>query len=164
MRNQLFTLALGSMLALGTTTAIYAQDNSAPPPSPSQDQTPAQPQQEQGRMGRGHRGMDPDRQLQHLTKALDLSPDQQSQIKPILLDHQQKMQALWQDQSLSRQDRRSKAMDLQQDTHSKIEAALNDQQKQKFEAMQQRMRNHRRGMQGDMNNPPTTSPQPQQPQ
>jgi len=60
--------------------------------------------------------MDPDRQLAHLTKTLNLSADQQTQIKPILLDRQQKMQVLWQDQSLSRQDRRSKAIAIQQDT------------------------------------------------
>lgn len=157
MRNKLFTLTLGGMLALGTTAAIWAQDNAAP----AQDQSQAQPDQPMEH-GRGHRGMDPDRQLQHLTKALDLNADQQSQIKPILEDRQQKMQALWQDQSLSRQDRRSKAMDIQQDTHSKIEAVLNDQQKQKFEQMQEHMREHRHGMQGGgMNNPPTSSPQPQ---
>ena len=43
--------------------------------------------------------MDPDRQLEHMTKELDLSADQQSQIKPVLVDRQQKMQAIFQDQS-----------------------------------------------------------------
>ncbi len=92
--------------------------------------------------------MDPDRQLAHLTKTLNLSTDQQTQIKPILPDRQQKMQALWQDQSLSRQDRRSKAVAIQQDTKTRLEAALNDQQKQQFDEMQAKMqarRQHRMG-------------------
>jgi Tfp pilus assembly major pilin PilA len=106
--------------------------------------------------------MDPDRQLAHLTKTLNLSADQQTQIKPILLDRQQKMQVLWQDQSLSRQDRRSKAIAIQQDTKTKLEAALNDQQKQQFDQMQAKMqarRQHRMG--GDNQAPPSSAPQPE---
>lgn len=84
--------------------------------------------------------MDPDAQLKHMTKQLDLSADQQAQIKPILADRQQQMQALWQDQSLSKQDRRTKMMGIQQDSTSKIEGVLNDTQKQKYEAMQAQMK------------------------
>ena len=144
MRNKLFTIALGGMLALGAQAALYAQD-----------QAPATGGQQQGQWGQGHRGMmNADRELEHLTKTLNLSADQQSQIKPILLDRQQKMQALWQDQSLSREDRRSKAMAIHQDTRTRIEATLNDQQKQQFEAMQER------GPRGGANRPaPEVQPQ-----
>ena len=48
--------------------------------------------------GRGMR-MDPDRQLERLTRELNLTTDQQAQIKPLLVERQQKMQALFQDQS-----------------------------------------------------------------
>jgi periplasmic protein CpxP/Spy len=140
MRNTLFTLALGGMLALGATSALYAQDSGA---------------QQQGQWGHGHHQMDPDAQLAHMTKALNLSSDQQGQIKPLLVDRQQKMQALFQDQSLSREDRHSKMMAIQQDTHAKIEAVLNDQQKQKFDAM------HERGPHGGENAPQEAAPQPQ---
>ena len=51
--------------------------------------------------------MDPDRQLARLTSALNLTTDQQAQIKPLLVERQQKMQALMQDQSLSQEDRRA---------------------------------------------------------
>ena len=105
--------------------------------------------------------MDPDRQLEHMTKTLNLSTDQQTQIKPILVDRQQKMQALWQDQSLSRQDRRTRAMTIQQDTRTRLEAALNDQQKQQFEEMQAKMqarRQHRMG--GEQQAPPRALPSP----
>jgi len=145
------------MLALGANAALNAQDQTQPP-APAQDQSGAAGGQQQGQWGHGRgRGMDPDRQLAHLTKTLNLSADQQSQIKPILLDRQQKMQALWQDQSLSREDRRTKAMAIQQDTKAKLEAALNDQQKQQFDEMQAKMqarRQHRMG--GD-----SSAPQPE---
>lgn len=149
MRKQILAIALGGMLALGAQSAIYAQDNSA-----QQDSSGAQQQ------GQGHRhGMDPDRQLEHMTKTLDLTSDQQSQIRPLLVDHQQKMQALWQNQSLSREDRRSQMQSIQQNFRTQVEAVLNGEQKQKFEAMQERM--HHRGQMGGENEPSTTSPQPQ---
>jgi hypothetical protein len=131
------------MLALGAGAVASAQD---------QTQTPGSPQQ--GQWGQGHRGMmNPERQLEHMTKTLNLTADQQTTIKPILAERQQKMQALWQDQSLSREDRHGKAEAIHQDTRTRIEAVLNDQQKQQFEAMQQR------GPRGDGNRPQGVSPQ-----
>ena len=157
MRNKFFAIALGGMLALSANAALNAQDQTQAQ-NPPQDQTPAATGQQHG----PRRPMDPDRQLAHLTKTLNLSADQQTQIKPILLDRQQKMQVLWQDQSLSRQDRRSKAIAIQQDTKTKLEAALNDQQKQQFDQMQAKMqarRQHRVG--GDNQAPPSSAPQPE---
>lgn len=165
MNNKFFAIALGGMLALGTTVALNAQDQTQAPAqtqTQTQDQTQAPASQQQGQWGHGHRRpMDPDRQLAHLTKTLNLSTDQQSQIKPILIDRQQKMQALWQDQTLSRQDRRSKAMAIQQDARTKLEAALNDQQKQQYEELQAKMQARRQQRMGGMNQaPPSTPPQP----
>jgi protein CpxP len=153
MRNTIFSVVLGGLLALGASTAVYGQDNVA-----SAQNQPSQTQQ--GNWRHGHRPMNPDRQLQHMTKRLNLSADQQSQIRPALVDRQQRMEALRQDQSLSPQDRHQKMQAIQQDTRSKIEAVLNDQQKQQFDAMQQHMREHQRGMNAGMNDPPTSSPQP----
>ncbi len=95
--------------------------------------------------------MDPDKQLEHMTRALGLNADQQSQIKPLLIERQQKMEALFQDQSAPRRDRRAKMQSIRQDTQSRIEAVLNDQQKQKFDAMQERMRNRQGGPGGPEN-------------
>jgi periplasmic protein CpxP/Spy len=131
MRTRLFTLALSGALALGMSGVAMAQDNAAPT-------------QEQG--GRGPGRMDPNRQLEHLTKALGLSADQQAQIKPLLVDRQQQMEAVFQNQSLSREDRHAKMMSIHQESNAKIEAALNSDQKQKFEAMQEHM--GRRGQGG----------------
>jgi hypothetical protein len=153
MKNKLFAIALGGMLALSANAALYAQDQ-------TQNQAPATGAQDQGRGH--HRGMhmDPNRQLEHLTKTLSLSADQQTQIKPILTDRQQKMQALFQDQSLTPQDRHSKAQAIREDTKTRLEAALNDQQKQQFEEMQAKMQSHRH-QGGDNQAPPSGAVQPQ---
>lgn len=152
MHNKFCTLALSGLLALGMAgTAAFAQDNSTPPPQDN-GAPPAG-----ARMG--HRGMNSDAQLKHMTKQLNLSADQQSQIKPLLDSRQQQMQALWQDQSLSQADRRAKAKAIQDDTNSKIEAALNDTQKQQFEAQQAQMKAHRRARgQGADQQPSDTAP------
>jgi len=93
--------------------------------------------------------MNPDEQLKHLTKQLDLTADQQAQIKPLLESQQQQAMQIHQDQSLSQQDRRSKMMAIHTDTKGKIEAVLNDTQKQKYEEMQAKMQEHmRERMQG----------------
>ncbi len=152
MHRKFCTIALTGLLTLGMATgAALAQDDSAAPPPPQQGM-------------HGHRGMNTDRQLKRMTKQLNLSADQQSQIKPILDSRQQQMQALWQDQSLSRQDRRQKMMGIQQDSSSKIEAVLSDSQKQQYEAMQQKMSEHRMHGQGggDQAPPPSDSSSPQQ--
>jgi protein CpxP len=147
MRKTLCNAALAGLLAFGMTA--FAQDS-----------TPQQPA-DAPMHGAAHRGMDPDQQLAHMTKALNLTSDQQTQIKPILENQHQQMMQVHQDQSLSRQDKMTKMKSLNDDTHSKIEAVLNDQQKQKFEAMQQKMEERRQQhMQGG-----DSSPQPQaQPQ
>jgi len=82
--------------------------------------------------------MSAEQQLAHMTKALDLTSDQQMQIKPILAAHQQSMMQLHEDTSLSQDDKHTKMEALNTDTHSKIEAILNDTQKAKFEKMMAR--------------------------
>lgn len=149
MKRQLCTLVLTGLLATGV---MLAQE---PGSAPEQ----GAPQAEGGGMG-GHGGhhMDPDKMLAHMTKRYNLTSDQQSQIKPILQDQQQQMQALHSDTSTSQDDKRAKMMSMHQESAQKIEAVLTDQQKQKFEADQQKMKEHRaehmHGGQGDAGQPP----------
>jgi periplasmic protein CpxP/Spy len=151
MRNKLITLALSGLLAVGASATLFAQDATPPP------------QQGQGQWGGGRgRGMDPEKQLEHLAKQLNLSSEQQSQIRPILQERQQKMQALFQNQSLSREERHTQMQAIHQDTESRITSVLNDDQKQKYQAMQEHMREHGGPMQGGDNGPPSAgAPQPQ---
>jgi periplasmic protein CpxP/Spy len=109
----------------------------------AQDQVQPQPG---GRAGANTiRGMSPDKQLERLTKTLNLTADQQSQIKPILENQQQQMTQIHQEDALSRVDKMTKAKSLHEDTTSKIEAVLNADQKQKYEVMQQQMQERMKG-------------------
>jgi Spy/CpxP family protein refolding chaperone len=155
MQSKIFALTLAGVLALGVTAAARAQDNPPPPPDQSQAGPPSG--------GRGMR-MDPDRQLARLTQALNLTTDQQAQIKPLLVERQQKIQALMQDQSVSQEDRRAKARTISEGTNVSIKALLTEDQKQKFAAMQERMRNNGPGGGGPGSPPPPpdgSAPQPQ---
>jgi hypothetical protein len=145
-------LALGGLLALGTSGAALAQDN--PPPPPDQGQAGPPPGHP------SHMRMDPDRLLAHLTQELNLTSDQQTQIKPMLVDRQQKMQALMQNQSLSQDDRRQQARTIMENSNSNIKSVLNDDQKQKFDAMLERGRRQMQG--GGAGAPPPPPPPPPQ--
>jgi periplasmic protein CpxP/Spy len=139
MRNSLVVIALSSLLVLSLpAAAALAQDN---------------PQSEGGRRHGGQGRMNPDRQLERLTQELGLSSDQQAQIRPLLVDRQQKMAALFQDQSLSQDERRQQMRSIAEMTHNGIKGFLNPEQKQKFEQM------HHRGGHGGSGE---DQPQPQQ--
>ncbi len=153
MKKPLNLLLQSAILAVGLVGSAYvfAQEAGSPP------ETAAPPPMA------GHRGMmDPAQQLEQMTKRYNLSADQQTQIKPILADTQQQMQALRGDSSLSREDRMTKMMGIRADSSKKIEAVLNDDQKKQFEADQQRMQERmQQRMQGG-GGPGGGGPPPQQ--
>ena len=152
-----FLVALLS-LGLGAGNA-FGQDTQDTPPSPHE-----QPDQQSGQgMGRGmgHRPMmSVDDQLQHLTKKLKLSDDQQAKLKPILEDQNKQMQAIHNDSSLSREDRFSKMQDLRQSSDTQIKSVLNEEQQKSFDKMREeqhdRMQHWHRG--GDTPPPPPSNP------
>jgi protein CpxP len=80
------------------------------------------------------------RQLEMMTQKLNLTTDQQTQIKAIQSDTMKQMMALREDTSLSQADKQSKMMDLRTASQSKIRAVLTDEQKPKFDEMQAQMR------------------------
>ena len=93
--------------------------------------------------------MSPDDQLKRMTKDFNLTADQQSKIKPILVDEQKKMDDLRNDSSGDRQAMRGKMMDIRKDTNDQVRALLDDKQKEKFDKQEQeredRMPNRRGG-------------------
>jgi protein CpxP len=136
MRKQIFAFALSTVFGLGV--AMAAPQNTTAG-AQSQDQSaPAQRGQWAGR----HEA-DPNKQVQHLTKKLNLTADQQNQILPILTSRQQQMESIRKDSSLSAQDRREKFRAVREDSDGKIRAVLNDDQKKTYDQMQQQMRERR---------------------
>jgi protein CpxP len=140
-KNQLCRLAISGLLATGLTlcsAAAFAQQDNAAAPTPDA----SAPQQGGGHGQWGGHQQTPDEQVARMTKRYNLSSDQQAQVKPILANQQQQMQALRQDSSLSREDRMAKVKSIRDDSSAKISALLNDSQKQKFAQDQQRRQEH----------------------
>jgi periplasmic protein CpxP/Spy len=90
----------------------------------------------------GHRGPGGP-PLGMLTKKLDLTPDQVTQIKGIYADEGSQMKALRSDTSLAQADKRQKMFAIRQDSHTKFMGVLSDDQKTKFGALQAEMKEHR---------------------
>jgi periplasmic protein CpxP/Spy len=142
-----------AVLAIGVTALsalpAMAQDPSAPPPPQGQ----AGPR-EGGRGGmRGH-------QLEFLTKQLNLTPDQVTQVKAIDADTWKQTKALQEDTSIAGPDKRTKMMDIHKASQDKIRALLTDDQKTKFDALEAEMREHRGNRGGGGNGPPPPPPPP----
>jgi periplasmic protein CpxP/Spy len=158
MKNQFSRLALSGLLAAGltlSTAAAFAQDAAAPPAADA-NQQPG-PGMGGGRFGR--QPMDPDQQIARMTKRYNLSADQQTQIKPILVSTQQQVQALRADTSLSRDDKMAKMKSIRDDSSTKISALLNDTQKKQFADDQQRMQERmQQGGGGPAGAPPAAPP------
>jgi Spy/CpxP family protein refolding chaperone len=87
-----------------------------------------------------------DQELDHLTKNLELTPKQRQQIRPLLQEHHDKIQALMdKNPTVSRQDLAPQIHAISNETHHQIKALLTDHQKELAKAMQERMH---RGQEG----------------
>lgn len=89
-----------------------------------------------------------------LTKRLNLTADQQAQVKAIDEDTGKQMMALRDDTSLSQDERRSKMMEIRKGSQDKIRAILTDEQKTKYDAMQAEMRERMKERQQQGGAPP----------
>jgi protein CpxP len=156
MRKSMTSFALAGLLFIGASaSAVLAQTNAPAPPN-------AQPPGMAGPHEHPMQPMDPAKQLAHLTAKLNLSAEQQAQIKPILVDRDQQAMALHTDTTLAPQDKRAKMESLHAESDAKIEAVLNDQQKKQYAEMKQKhqemmhehMKHHMDGMGPDAPPPP----------
>jgi periplasmic protein CpxP/Spy len=134
-----------AVLALGATALsalpAMAQDPAGPPP----------PQGQGGPGGmRGH-------QVEFLTKQLNLTPDQVTQVKAIDADTMKQAKAVQDDTSIAGPDKRAKMMDIHKAANDKIRALLTADQQTKFDALQTQMQGRRGNRGGD--GPPPPPPQ-----
>jgi len=131
-------IACGSGFAL--CPAIHAQDASPSPSAASADDGSGGGKH--GGFGRrGGGGMNIDR----LTTALSLTPDEVKAITPILDQEKTDMQALRSDTSTPQADKMAKFKEIRDAANAKISAQLTPDQQTKFAAMQTRMRGGRHG-------------------
>lgn len=115
-----------------TTFAAGAQTQTQPPPAD------AATSQHQRHMP------DPDHQLRHMTKRFNLTDAQQQQIRPILVDRQQKMMAIKNDSSVSDAQRHENMRKTMRDSNEQVRAALNDAQRQQWDTAREKKHEHHR--------------------
>ncbi len=147
MRNRPSTLAYGFMLMLGIGGAL-AQDNGPQQPSARHQ------------LQHIHTPRSIDEELTHLTKDLELTSQQQQQVRPLLEEHHDKIQTLLdKNPTASRPELGPQIHAISDETHRKIHALLTDHQKELEKAMVQR--GHNNGGENRRSAPPAVaSPEP----
>jgi periplasmic protein CpxP/Spy len=129
MRSLSITLACGVMLVPGIVRSAVTQGNAA-------QQTPARQQLQQI-----HTPQSIDQELAHLTKDLELTAEQQHQVRPLLEQHHDRIQALLdKNPTASREELSPQIHAISDETHREIHALLTDHQKELEKAMQTHVR------------------------
>jgi periplasmic protein CpxP/Spy len=130
MPNRAVKFAYVVMLMLGMVSLALAQNNAA-------DRSSARQQ-----LQHIHTPQSIDQELARLTKDLELTPEQQRQVRPLLQEHHDEIQALLdKNPTASRQKLGPQIHAISDETHRKIHALLTDHQKELEKAMQQREQN-----------------------
>jgi periplasmic protein CpxP/Spy len=130
MQNRPFALLCAVILALGMAGRAMAQDNGTQQPSARQQ------------LQHIHTPQSIEQELARLTKDLELTPEQQQQVRPLLQEHHDKIQALLDNNpNASQQQLEPQIHAISGETHREIHGLLNDRQKQLEKAMQQREHN-----------------------
>jgi len=140
MKRTVLTAALA--LAFAGTAAFAQQTAPATPDS----QTPAPPM-------RHHGPPNPQHEAKHLSKVLNLTPDQTAKLEPILADRDQKIAALFQNQSLAPQDKHAQMKAIHQSTEQQLTGVLTPDQLQQMKAMR-----HGHGPHGGPHQAPPPAP------
>jgi len=79
--------------------------------------------------------MDPAAQVARLKETLNLTQDQCDKILAVLKDVEPQMKALFDDTTLSREDKRAKMDAIRKATDAKIRAVLTEEQQKKFDSL-----------------------------
>ena len=125
-----------------------AQSQDAPPPPPAGHGMHHDGPEQQARM------------LKRMTRELNLTPDQVTQVQAIQADEASKMQALNADTSDAGHGRHQQVKAIHEDGQARTRALLTDDQKTKFDAMEAHMKEHEheRGQRSDGGNTPPPPP------
>jgi hypothetical protein len=127
MRNLSFTLAYGIALIFGMAGSFVVQDQGGQQPSARQQ------------LQQIHTPQSIDQELARLTKDLELTPEQQKQVRPLLEEHHDRIQAvLDKNPTASRQELAPQIHAISDETHRQIHSLLTAHQKELEKEMQQR--------------------------
>jgi periplasmic protein CpxP/Spy len=141
MRTQSFTFTWVVLLILGVAAPAMAQDSGGQQPTARQQ------------LQQLHTPQSIDQELARLTKDLELTPDQQPQVRRLLQEHHDKIQAvLDKNPKATRQDLAPQIHAISDETHREIHALLTEHQQELEKAMQQREHD------GEENRRPAPSP------
>jgi hypothetical protein len=146
MQNRPFMLACIVLLIFGLAGPAAAQDNGVQQPSAREQ------------LQHIHTPQSMDQELAHLTKDLELTPEQQQQVRPLLEEHHDKIQAILdKNPTASRQELGPQIHAISDETHREIHALLTDHQQELEQAMVQRVRD---GAENRRPAPAPPSPEP----
>ncbi len=88
-----------------------------------------------------HKGpLSPDEELGNLTRSLQLTDDQQSHLRPVLVGRREQLAQIHNDRTLSREGKSAKMKALDDNANQKVLALLTPEQKTKYQAMIERRR------------------------
>jgi Spy/CpxP family protein refolding chaperone len=142
-------LVAGLMLA----PAAWAQDAQPAPPGPPPGARP--PMHERG-------PQNPEQQLRHMTRNLNLNSDQQAQFSTIIGERDSQVRVIRANTALSPRQMHEQMRSLMMDSDAKMREVLNPDQQQRFDAMRAQQREHREERHGRMGEGAAPPPPPQQ--
>jgi cell division protein FtsB len=159
MGNRVLMLVCGVLLMFGVGGFAAAQES-------TQDNAQGNAQGEGGQQPSArqelqhiHTPQSIDQELARLKKDLELTPEQEKQVRPLLEEHHDRIQALLdKNPNASRQQLGPQIHAISDETHGRIHALLTDHQKELEKAMQQR--EHHGGENRRSVPPAAASPEP----
>jgi len=154
MKRNLLTTALGFVLA-GALTGAAALAQQTQPTAPNNTPNANAPYHHHH-----HGPPSPEKQAEFISKKLNLSADKTAQLTPIFANRDQQMQALWQNTSLTPEQRHEQMRSIQQSTQQQLATVLTPDQLQQLKAMRH---NHHGNWQRGPNGDNGQAPAPQAP-
>ena len=121
MKNQIKSASLILALAVATLPALRAEDTPSEKPE-------------------HRRGRDPGAMMEHATKELGLTADQEAKWKAINQQEKTALKALREDSSVAKEDKRAKAHEINKGFASQRRALLTAEQAKKFDEMRDKRR------------------------
>jgi len=82
-----------------------------------------------------HHRHNPQKEAEHLSRALNLTPDQTAKLTPIFASRDEQVSALWQNQQLAPQDKHQQMHAIEKSTHEQLATVLTPDQLQQMKTM-----------------------------